>query len=443
MSYPPGPSAAQRRPGLEPQRHLSMKSARSIGERHAQRRPGLEPQRHLCSKNTAPARSKSAQRRPGLEPQRHPPRRVNGLTDTVERSTKAGARTPATRLRPPRQRRRTAQRSTKAGARTPATHAGVDVIHRTNARAQRRPGLEPQRHPGPRGEGGPARAPLNEGRGSNPSDTPIVRGRAWPRGSSLNEGRGSNPSDTPRGGRCGPSCWRRSTKAGARTPATPCAGRHLDASRPLRSTKAGARTPATPSPMLWRKANAHSAQRRPGLEPQRHFASFVTSIRWNTLNEGRGSNPSDTARRSGVPAMRGTRSTKAGARTPATPCSASGWAGRFPTLNEGRGSNPSDTCGASVTYRTGPPAQRRPGLEPQRHPPETAYLPRFFARSTKAGARTPATPPIVQRRCESSRSLNEGRGSNPSDTWGSSSSARSSPALNEGRGSNPSDTHTI
>ncbi len=87
-------------------------------------------------------------------------------------------------------------------------------------------------------------------------------------------------------------------------------------------------------------------------------------------------------------------------------------------------------------------------------------------RSTKAGARTPATPRVIRRRIGPSISLNEGRGANPGDTRvrisasrpaatgaqrrpgreprrhpraGSRRRARGA-TLNEGRGANPGDT---
>ena len=237
------------------------------------------------------ASSRSAQRRPG-----HAPRRHNPTPDPCEhrhaRSTKAGARTPATLL-PPAVEPEDERRSTKAGARTPATQAG-------------------------RRERGRRTCPLNEGRGTHPGDT---RGPSRPRGpsGSLNEGRGTHPGDTRRR-RSGPCRYRRS------------------------------------------------------------------------LNEGRGTHPGDT--------------------TPMVPACASGWR-----------------------------AQRRPGHAPRRHVdtgPESA--PRLD-RSTKAGARTPATPLTLPRKpLIALTALNEGRGTHPGDTPRGVPSSHVRSALNEGRGTHPGDT---
>ena len=233
--------------------------------------------------------------------------------------------------------------------------------------AQRRPGRERRRHqslhrspraphalnegrganPGdttPRCPGCRARAPLNEGRGANPGDT-------WPARpqrracNSLNEGRGANPGDTLRARldvngspdaqrrpgrkprrhplscalgahRCG-----RSTKAGARTPATPYQpppGRRCKA----RSTKAGARTPATP--------RLGVGERPRGVLPRSTKAGAQTPATRRPAYGRR-----DVHRR---------RSTKAGARTPATPHSAGGSHFTLDSLNEGRGANPGDTA---------------------------------------------------------------------------------------------------
>ena len=86
----------------------------------------------------------------------------------------------------------------------------------------------------------------------------------------LNEGRGANPGDTEVGPLCVHADDARSTKAGARTPATRNRGGHF----------------------------------RPAVQP---------------LNEGRGANPGDTRDLGRVRDGGDGRSTKAGARTPATP----------------------------------------------------------------------------------------------------------------------------
>ena len=85
----------------------------------------------------------------------------------------------------------------------------------------------------------------------------------------LNEGRGRDPGDT--GGDQGgdPHAERRSTKAGAETPATP-GWPPSKATLLRRSTKAGAETPATPTEALPNVYDCHVAQRRPGPRPRRH-----------------------------------------------------------------------------------------------------------------------------------------------------------------------------
>ena len=157
----------------------------------------------------------------------------------------------------------------------------------------------------------------------------------------------------------------RSTKAGAETPAT----RHLRTDRVVghaRSTKAGAETPAT--------LVAH------------HLMDGTEA-----------------------------RSTKAGAETPATPPRSGPCAGATGSLNEGRGRDPGDTAtGINFTAalfnaqrRPGPrpwrhpaflyasacavSAQRRPGPRPRRHHVLEGGGRSGIARSTKAGAETPAT----------------------------------------------------
>ncbi len=159
----------------------------------------------------------AAQRRPGRKPRRHI-RNKNGLMILLERSTKAGAETPATHDEgaghPSLD-----TRSTKAGAETPATRGGTE-----------RTRLSP--------------CSLNEGRGGNPGDTPS----AHPHHAGRRD---------------------RSTKAGAETPATPAPPidtPHL----PPRSTKAGAETPAT---LELHSIHIRScyAQRRPGRKPRRHL----------------------------------------------------------------------------------------------------------------------------------------------------------------------------
>ncbi len=213
------------------------------------------------------------------------------LVSSPLRSTKAGARTPAT-LESSRTHQARASRSTKAGARTPATRRSSGPTIQVTG-AQRRPGHAPRRHlTYPR----QVRATRNAQR--RPGHAPRRH---------LKSSKRAFVS----------SC--RSTKAGARTPATRCRLPLVGQPQAARSTKAGARTPATPGRGGAVMTREH-AQRRPGHAPRRHCAGLA--------------GPTD-----GHP-----RSTKAGARTPAT----------HPTPD------PPDLPDV---------AQRRPGHAPRRHCP--------------------------------------------------------------------------
>ena len=285
-----------------------------------------------------------------------------------------------------------ADRSTKAGARTPATHLlGVGAMTNINV-AQRRPGREPRRHTRERRAPSTASAPLNEGRGANPGDTRGSTRRRSSRGAALNEGRGANPGDTL----CGRDSWSSRPRTlnegrGANPGDTRWTGENRPGSN-RRSTKAGARTPATLGQGPSIRRPLRSAQRRPGREPRRHREPC----------------PGGRKRRA--------RSTKAGARTPATRGARRDCPRTARPLNEGRGANPGDTRRAprvspvdtSAQRRPGREprrhvahalgeaqviaAQRRPGREPRRHQRRRAEELKRVDRSTKAGARTPATP---------------------------------------------------
>ena len=344
-----------------------------IGSTLAQRRPGREPRRHVIR---APCylRSILAQRRPGREPRRHLPIDAhNGVA--LRRSTKAGARTPATLDQAADQVDGSA-RSTKAGARTPATlvNAGAEVVGQNLA--QRRPGREPRRH-----------------------------------------------HQLP--GRCNDTSGR-STKAGARTPATPPPRPRPRTRRPRRSTKAGARTPATPT--CWVPLDAsRSAQRRPGREPRRHRTPAPQGDPVQRRSTKAGARTPATLDQILPVVDRRRRSTKAGARTPAT---------RIRPGQHERGSQRSTKAGARTpaTPETGQlidgdvAAQRRPGREPRRHGGAgraSAGAPRPLnegrganpgdTRRARAGPATPATD-LPPRRPD--LPLNEGRGANPGDTRG-------------------------
>ena len=199
--------SAQRRPGPQPRRHDAAfvgLSAYHI----AQRRPGPQPRRHSSwPLPRASGVALVAQRRPGPQPRRHSDARQPRIAlQALDRSTKAGASTPATLelavfgcvadLK---------CRSTKAGASTPATRALMAVLVATTrpTPAQRRPGPQPRRHPDL-----DIRYPVRlDPRRSTKAgaSTPATRadGRScWPGSSThtLNEGRGLNPGDTSRYG---------------------------------------------------------------------------------------------------------------------------------------------------------------------------------------------------------------------------------------------------
>ena len=160
----------------------------------------------------------------------------------------------------------------------------------------------------------------------------------------------------------------------------------------MRSTKAGARTPATPS-----------RPRSPSRGP-------------STLNEGRGRQP-----RRHFPAGRCRNRLSR-------------------SLNEGRGANPGDTLLSRRAKRLGWGAQRRPGRQPRRH-----MLRRYNTRTGWDAQRRPGRQPrrhFPAGRCRNrlSRSLNEGRGANPGDTHARPGCSGRTATLNEGRGTNPGDT---
>ena len=184
-----------------------------------------------------------AQRRPGPRPRRHP-RAGHRVRPREPRSTKAGAETPATRSRA---RRTPSSRSSLNEGRgrdpgdTPRRHSGMrrcDALNEGRGRdpgdtgrtrssseslhsAQRRPGPRPRRHKLEQEPQLLLAPSLNEGRGRDPGDTAARRAGSW-HAIALNEGRGRDPGDTPCGTAAHALRWaRRSTKAGAETPATP------------------------------------------------------------------------------------------------------------------------------------------------------------------------------------------------------------------------------
>ena len=165
-------------------------------------------------------------------------------------------------------------------------------------------------------------------------------------------------------------------------------------------------------------SSVHSAQRRPGPRPRRHTVTALDgSLISAPLNEGRGRDPGDTGAASSPPAPtrralnegRGrdpgdtprchvhqpflrTRSTKAGAETPATPPRSGGVAETGPPLNEGRGRDPGDTLHPDCHRPLGAALNEGRGRDPGDTHAGTLAACGLHPRSTKAGAETPATP---------------------------------------------------
>ena len=133
-------------------------------------------------------------------------------------------------------------------------------------------------------------------------------------------------------------------------------------------------------------------------------------------NEGRGTHPGDTEAALDVHRPNLDRSTKAGARTPATRVTPL-WRAVPTPLNEGRGTHPGDT--RLLQFPAHCARQRRSTKAGARTPATLAQSYVRFAvpfRSTKAGARTPATRPMGGRARRWGSTLNEGRGTHPGDT---------------------------
>ena len=408
-----------------------------------------------------------AQRRPGPRPRRHGGF-VGGCGKVSIRSTKAGAETPATPPAGNAALECPETRSTKAGAETPATLHGLVVVPFHHPRSTKAGAETPATLAMPRGNGRvqPAGA-LNEGRGRDPGDTGTRRARrkAWT--STLNEGRGRDPGDTTLDVLERPVVHPRSTKAGAETPATrhrPLPSRHetiaLNEGRgrdpgdtcgafglrhtlfpPLnegrgrdpgdtgaaparsmyrrrRSTKAGAETPATPASDVTMYSSDEPAQRRPGPRPRRH-RSLVnqTSARFSDAQRRPGPRPRRHWQSPSPHLTNCTRSTKAGAETPATHL----WS----TLHSMRNDRSTKAGAETPATRRRPARPRRsPGTLNEgrgRDPGDTGNFGRgrrrLQDRSTKAGAETPATlAASAGRSGRSLRALNEGRGRDPGDT---------------------------
>ncbi len=233
----------------------------------------------------------------------------------------------------------------------------------------------------------------------------------------LNEGRGRNPGDTIGPGESDQKAY------GAQRRPGPEPRRHASLAHGVGHTD--------------------GAQRRPGPEPRRHNRPSLTSaaLASRSTKAGAGT-PATHPVCVRLPARDQFRSTKAGAGTPATRARRDGRGRGAGPLNEGRGRNPGDTCrklsglfaprlrstkagagtpathgGGQSSFAIGKCAQRRPGPEPRRHD------------RTRADRRA---RPVA---------LNEGRGRNPGDTSRSRcTDGRCRHPLNEGRGRNPGDT---
>ena len=208
----------------------------------AQRRPGREPRRHQPPDLHRPTRI-HAQRRPGREPRRH-------MGDRTRRTLPPG-------------------RSTKAGARTPATPASQSMACAAVC-AQRRPGREPRRHARPPVRLRRRRCALNEGRGANPGDTRVAL-RISATASAAQRRPGREPRRHAGAGRRAVSHTRAQRRPGR---------------EPRRHFTSSARRGDPP---------CRYAQRRPGREPRRHaHGRSARTPRCRPLNEGRGANPGDT-----------------------------------------------------------------------------------------------------------------------------------------------------
>ena len=426
----------------------------------AQRRPGLSPRRHSPSRER-PLLNEGRGSHPGDTP--HRTREDNDARSLNEgRGSHPGDTLPTSPCRGSSALRRP-DRSTKAGALTPATPAwripfSADARPLNEGRGsrdgqarpgERRPGLSPRRHGRDRHAGHPLRSTKA---GALTPATPALRGM---RPCSAQR----RPGLSPRRHGLGP---RHATKAGALTPATPLPFHRRQSLNEGRGSHPGDTGALNPQSL----DVGPIAQRRPGLSPRRHCAGRSgRGAGRGPLNEGRGSHPGDTRLDAHDLERRPVRSTKAGALTPATlgrGCatrSTKPWLHpgdtyrRFtpPTLNEGRGSHPGDT-GNLIPGRA---AQRRPGLSPRRHSSSCAGLqaPTLNeGRGSHPGDTSPGTPPPPGTRCSS---LNEGRGSHPGDTSArfrmrcpaaerSTKAGALTPAthgrralLNEGRGSHP------
>ena len=326
----------------------------------------------------------------GIHPGDRRPPAVQDLRGTG-RSTKAGAFTPATgpldrrhsrgsgtlnegrgihpgdRPHHPEQIDPRDARSTKAGAFTPATAATRPGNPRKVNGAQRRPGHSPRRQKA--NSLAFASVTVAQRRpGHSPRRQSIQLRNVRDRASSLNEGRGIHPGDRPTVlmVRCS---GRPAQRRPGHSPRRQRGLRDGGLVKTPRSTKAGAFTPAT-------------AGLSTGVAPT-----------VPALNEGRGIHPGDSPGVRRAATLDRGRSTKAGAFTPAT-------AGKtrppteFVSAQRRPGHSPRRQSSYAATPASRALAQRRPGHSPRRQPDAPRLCARGRARSTKAGAFTPATAHI-------------------------------------------------
>ena len=207
----------------------------------------------------------------------------------------------------------------------------------------------------------------------------------------------------------------RSTKAGARTPATLGLLRALELQHDRRSTKAGARTPATPGPRPAGAGGRHPRSTKAGARTPATLAERDRRLQAPPRLTKAGARTPATLRTFDAAHALRARSTKAGARTPATRGPALATTGGIQIAQRRPGREPWRHVRFSPANGAGRPAQRRRGANPGDTHARGRPRPRQL-RSTKAGARTPATPTRRRPHRRRRRALNEGRGANPGDT---------------------------
>ena len=235
---------------------------------------------------------------------------------------------------------------------------------------------------------------------------------------------------------------RRSTKAGSQTRQRRCHRRSTPlSSHPLNegrvSDPATSRTPPPPH------GTSDSAQRRPGLRPGNVVDDVPVSVAVGVRSTKAGS---QTRQRPAIPRPeRTTRDNHAQRRpglrpgnvTPSQPPRS----GRASPLNEGRVSDPATSWNDSVPPIVREVAQRRPGLRPGNVVKSEHPRAPFRRRSTKAGSQTRQR----RRRCRPggspTRTLNEGRVSDPATSMSASVPAVVSGSAQRRPGLRPGNVH--